>query len=134
MPRRDVERLRQILGLQRRLTDMLSSPRAKRALIERGPFPEALTWLEIHGQAPEIVEHWRGFLEAIGPVEPVRRASRSTWRRAAAPPAGTGGGGTPIGRSSAAEIVAWVAASDKGVTQARLLARNAPLAPRRGGR
>ena len=70
VPRRDVERLRQILGLQRRLTDMLSSPRAKRALIERGPFPEALTWLEIHGQAPEIVEHWRGFLEAIGPAEP----------------------------------------------------------------
>ncbi len=70
VPRRDVERLRQVLGLQRRLTDMLSSPRAKRALMARGPFAEALTWLEIHGQAPEIVEHWRGFLEAAGPVEP----------------------------------------------------------------
>ena len=30
--------------------DMLSSPRAKRALMQRGPFAEALTWLEIHGQ------------------------------------------------------------------------------------
>jgi len=70
VPRRDVERLRLVLGLQRRLTDMQSSPRAKRALIERGPFAEALTWLEIHGRAPEIVEHWRGFLEAVGPVEP----------------------------------------------------------------
>jgi poly(A) polymerase len=70
VPRRDLERLRQILGLQRRLTDMLSSPRAKRALIDRGPFAEALTWLEIHGSAPEIVEHWRGFLEAVGPVGP----------------------------------------------------------------
>ena len=30
------------------------SPRAKRALMHRGPFREALTWLEIHGQAPEV--------------------------------------------------------------------------------
>jgi poly(A) polymerase len=71
VPRRDLERLRQILSLQRRLTDMQSSPRAKRALTHRGPFAEALTWLEIHGHAPEIVEHWRGFLEAAGEMEPV---------------------------------------------------------------
>ena len=50
LARRDVERLRQILGLQRRLLDMAASPRAKRALMSRGPFAEALTWLEIHGQ------------------------------------------------------------------------------------
>jgi poly(A) polymerase len=67
--RRDVERLRQVLGLQRRLIDMLSSPRAKRALTHRGPFNEALNWLDIHGGAPEIVEHWRGFLEAAGTVD-----------------------------------------------------------------
>jgi hypothetical protein len=71
VPRRDVERLRQVLGLQRRLADIQSSPRAKRVLMQRGPFAEALTWLEIHGRAPEIVEHWRGFLEAAGPVEGV---------------------------------------------------------------
>jgi poly(A) polymerase len=71
VPRRDVERLRQILSLQRRLTDMQSSPRAKRALTHRGPFGEAFTWLEIHGHAPEIVEHWRGFLEAASDLEPV---------------------------------------------------------------
>jgi poly(A) polymerase len=86
LARRDVERLRQILGLQRRLTDMQTSPRAKRALMHRGPFPEALTWLEIHGQAPEIVEHWRGFLEAAGPIdaapgEPLDRAPRRRRRR-----------------------------------------------------
>jgi poly(A) polymerase len=62
--RRDVERLRQILGLQRRLVDMGLSPRARRALMHRGPFREALTWLEIHGSAPEVLEHWRGFVEA----------------------------------------------------------------------
>jgi poly(A) polymerase len=68
--RRDVERLRQILGMQRRMLDMESSPRTKRGLLGRGPFAEALTWLEIHGHAPEIVEHWRGFIEAVG-VAPV---------------------------------------------------------------
>jgi poly(A) polymerase len=67
--RRDVERLRQILSLQRRLTDMGLSPRARRALMHRGSFREALTWLEIHGQAPDALEHWRGFLEAAGSYE-----------------------------------------------------------------
>ncbi|MBA3271153.1 MAG: polynucleotide adenylyltransferase PcnB [Acidobacteria bacterium] len=62
--RRDTERLRQVLSLQRRLVDLESSPRAKRALMHRSPFQEALVWLEIHGQAPEAFEHWRGFLEA----------------------------------------------------------------------
>jgi poly(A) polymerase len=66
LARRDVERFRQILGLQRRLLDSRLSPRARRALMHRGPFREALTWLEIHGQAPEAVEHWRGFIEASG--------------------------------------------------------------------
>jgi hypothetical protein len=32
--------------------------------MHRGPFHEALTWLEIHGHAPEVLEHWRGFIEA----------------------------------------------------------------------
>ncbi len=66
LARRDVERLRQILGLQRRLLDANLSPRARRALMHRGPFREALTWLEIHGSAPEVLEHWRGFIEAAG--------------------------------------------------------------------
>jgi hypothetical protein len=64
--RRDSERLRQVLSVQGRLRDLESSARAKRALMHRGPFEDALTWLEIHGRAPEIVEHWRGFIEAMG--------------------------------------------------------------------
>jgi hypothetical protein len=64
LARRDVERLRQILGLQRRLVDMGVSPRARRALMHRPPFREALTWLEIQGHAAEALEHWRGFIEA----------------------------------------------------------------------
>lgn len=88
LPRRDVERLRQVLSLQRRLTDLLSSPRAKRALMHRGPFQEALTWLEIHGQAPEVLEHWKGFYEGtavpqegLGEPRPERRRRRRRRRR-----------------------------------------------------
>jgi poly(A) polymerase len=65
--RRDTERLRQILAVQRRLMDLESSPRTKRALMHRSPFQEAMVWLEIHGRAPEALEHWRGFVEAAGP-------------------------------------------------------------------
>ena len=69
LARRDLERLRLILGLQRRLLDSTLSPRARRALVRRTPFREALTWLEIHGHAPDVLEHWRGFVEAAGTFE-----------------------------------------------------------------
>jgi poly(A) polymerase len=69
LARRDIERLRQILSLQRRLLDASLSPRARRALMHRGPFREALTWLEIHGHVPDVLEHWRGFVEAAATFE-----------------------------------------------------------------
>jgi poly(A) polymerase len=81
LARRDVERLRQILGLQRRLIDMGLSPRARRALMHRGPFRDALTWLEIHGQVPEVVEHWRGFIEAAASYEGESEAGEPAPRR-----------------------------------------------------
>jgi poly(A) polymerase len=65
--RGDTERLRQLLSLQSRIADLEMSPRAKRALMHRGPFEDALTWFEIHGQAPAVLEHWKGFMEALGP-------------------------------------------------------------------
>jgi len=65
--RGDTERLRQLLSLQSRIADLEMSPRAKRALMHRGPFEDALTWFEIHGQAPAVLEHWKGFIEALGP-------------------------------------------------------------------
>jgi len=94
LARRDVERLRQILALQSRLMDMNLSPRAKRALMHRGPFREAMTWLEIHGSAPDVVEHWRGFIEAAGTYEgeavsidkPPRRRRRRRRRRVRSTP------------------------------------------------
>jgi poly(A) polymerase len=62
LARNDVERLRQILSLQRRLRDLGANPRAKRALAHRSIFRDALVWLEVHGDSPEIVEHWRAIL------------------------------------------------------------------------
>lgn len=59
LARRDVEHLRHLLAMQRRLHDIEASPRAKHALMERGIFPEALAWLEIHGEAPAVAEHWQ---------------------------------------------------------------------------
>jgi poly(A) polymerase len=59
IPRRDVEHLQQILALQPRLLDLRAPVRAQRALLHRQALNEALTWLEIHGDRPEVVAHWR---------------------------------------------------------------------------
>ena len=64
--RGDTERLRQVLSLQSRIADLDMSPRAKRSLMHRGPFEDSLTWFEIHGHAPAVLEHWKGFIEALG--------------------------------------------------------------------
>ena len=70
LARRDVERLRQIISLQRRLHDLAASERAQRSLAHRGIFREALTWMEIHGDSPEVVEHWMGILDEHGDAPP----------------------------------------------------------------
>ena len=84
--RRDVERLRLILSSQRRLLDLEASPRAQRAFVQRHSFLEALTWLDIHGSAPSLVEHWKGVLQSLAdgqdpeepqlPLRPRRRRRR----------------------------------------------------------
>ena len=95
LPRRDIDRLRQILSLQRRLLDSNLSPRARKALTHRGPFQDALTWLDIHGDTPEVLEHWRGFLKAAATFEPEGDAAgavpprRRRRRRRRRPPTAT---------------------------------------------
>ena len=84
LARRDVERLRQILGLQRRLRDLGASVRAQRALTHRGIFRDGLTWLEVHGDTPDLVEHWITVLAERGAEEPVLPAGE-TGRRAVVP-------------------------------------------------
>jgi poly(A) polymerase len=71
LARKDVERLRQVLGLQRRLRDVTASVRVQRALTHRNIFRDALTWLEVHGDSPELVEHWITVLAERGAEEPV---------------------------------------------------------------
>jgi poly(A) polymerase len=77
LARRDVERLRQILGMQRRLRDLVASVRAQRALTHRHVFRDSLTWMEIHGETPDLVEHWITVLAERGAEEPVLPAGEA---------------------------------------------------------
>ena len=77
LARRDVDRLGHVLGMQRRLRDLTLSARARRALSHRHNFGEALTWLEIHGEAPELVEAWK-VLASEAPQEPADGAPLET--------------------------------------------------------
>jgi poly(A) polymerase len=92
--RRDIERLYQLLGLQRRLRDPNISPRSARALVARSVFPDALAWLEIHGGAADEVARWRalvteltesGALQPPAPRLPARRRRRRRPRRPVQP-------------------------------------------------
>ena len=57
--RRDVERLQQIFSIIPRVLDTDAPVRSQRALLHRSSLDEALTWLEIHGDRPDVVAHWR---------------------------------------------------------------------------
>ena len=67
LARRDIERLRQMMSMQRRLRETNASPRAQRSLTHRHIFVDALTWFEIHGGSPDIVEHWETLLSEEPP-------------------------------------------------------------------
>ena len=69
LARRDIERLRQIIALQRRLKDLSVSQRAQRALAHRHIFRDALTWMEIHGGSPDIIDHWKALLADSSPTD-----------------------------------------------------------------
>jgi poly(A) polymerase len=60
--RRDVERLQQMFSLIPRMMDLQAPPRAQRGLLQRASLPEALTWLDIHGDRPDVVAHWEDLL------------------------------------------------------------------------
>ncbi len=87
--RRDLERLRQILVLERRLRDATVSQRAARNLMMRSAFRDTLTWLDIHGEVPEVVAHWQALMSEAREAEPgilapggrVRRRRRRRRRR-----------------------------------------------------
>ncbi len=92
--RRDLERLRQILDLQHRLAEEQLSPRATRTLMHRSAFADALTWMEVHGQTPELVERWQSEASAAAAApdeEQVRPRRRRRRRRRRRPGAGQRG-------------------------------------------
>jgi poly(A) polymerase len=72
--RRDVERLQHIIAMQARLLDLNAPPRAQRALLNRSTLDEALTWMEIHGDQPEVVAHWRALQARGSDLPPVQEA------------------------------------------------------------
>ncbi|MAM84179.1 MAG: polynucleotide adenylyltransferase PcnB [Acidobacteriota bacterium] len=78
--RGQVESLRQIVNLQRRLFDPKLPEHAKRGLTLRSVFDEALTWLEIHGGAPVALVRWRDFVAHMG-ERPVAAKTRRRRRR-----------------------------------------------------
>ena len=77
--RKDIERIRQALVLQSRLLNPELAPRAQRALVQRGAFTDAMTWLEMHGIDPDAVERWKVVASKGGgpaPAGPKRRRRR----------------------------------------------------------
>jgi poly(A) polymerase len=78
LPRRDVDQLRQVLSMQRRLRDLESPVRSHKALMHRAAFQDALTWLEIHGDADQAVWHWRALTAETSETreQPARRPRR----------------------------------------------------------
>jgi len=78
--RKDVDRLRRALVLQPRLIDPKLPSRAVRGILTRPSFPEALTWLTIHGNNPEAVSRWQE-LAAKGPRPRPEKKRRRRRRR-----------------------------------------------------
>ena len=97
--RRDVERLRQVLDLQRRLAGEHLTPRVRRGLLNRSAFTDALTWMELHGQTPELLESWRDAaahgVEGVDENRPRRRRRRRRQRRRPSGETAQSGGQTP---------------------------------------
>ena len=57
--RRDVERLQQIFSIMPRVLDIQAPFRTQRGLLHRSSLDEALTWLEIHDERPDVLAHWQ---------------------------------------------------------------------------
>jgi poly(A) polymerase len=83
--RRDIERLGQVVALQRRLLDVEAPPRARTGIMMKHAFADALTWLDIHGDAPEVLAHWQALVASHSPV-PERPPSDQDAEDGALPP------------------------------------------------
>jgi poly(A) polymerase len=86
VPRKDVERLMQLLALLPKLRDTESPSRTQHALISRGIFRDALTWLEVYGDDPALIAHWEAVLQEHGPAAAGAQDAPTTFH----PPVGDG--------------------------------------------
>jgi poly(A) polymerase len=76
--RRDLERLRLVLLAQRRLREALGPGSARRLIVARSYFDDAVRWLEIHGgpDGRELGAQWRDF--AAAPPDPAGEGDPAT--------------------------------------------------------
>jgi len=52
-----------------KLSDPQLPARVARAIVARAAFPEALVWMDIYGDSPEIVAEWKHARETAGEDE-----------------------------------------------------------------
>ena len=90
--RRDLERLRLVLLAQRRLREALGPGSARRLIVARSYFDDAVRWLEIHGgpDGRELGAQWRDF--AAAPPDPADEAEAADPGSPAADAPGEGDG------------------------------------------
>lgn len=83
--RRDLDRLAQVVTMVPRLTDPELPPRIAKSLPNRPAFGDALMWLQVFGDAPEVVSDWQAVRDALpkpvaadgdGPVDGTGRKRR----------------------------------------------------------
>ena len=80
--RKDVERLAHVLSLQPRLIDTSAPERRQQGVVRRPSFRDALTWMELHGQSPDVVAYWRDLAATVQAQRPYTPAGH----REPAPP------------------------------------------------
>jgi hypothetical protein len=69
LARKDMERIGHMLTMQSRLAEMEMHPRRQRGMAMRPSFTDALTWMDIHGDAPDVVDHWQQVIIEMPPDE-----------------------------------------------------------------
>ena len=79
--RRDIERLRRITVLCRRMRDPRTSERVQRRLTFGQEFQDALTWIEVYDHAPALLEHWRTVAAKSGAASSIEDSTTRRRRR-----------------------------------------------------